>query len=195
MVYFKRKNIFSFSKAEIKDLAISTLVIALIFAWNSRGFPTFDSWFILKMVISTFTVGTGFILHELAHRTVARHFGAWSEFKAWYEGLAIALALKMLLGATFIAPGAVYIYKDYLTSEENGLISIAGPLTNVALAFVFLILHIPIISDIGYMVNIFLAAFNMIPIYPLDGAKVLNWNPVIWAVVAIPLFLSVLGVL
>jgi len=147
------------------------------------------------MVISTFTVGTGFILHELAHRIVARHFGAWSEFKAWYEGLAIALALKMLLGATFIAPGAVYIYKDYLTSEENGLISIAGPLTNVALAFVFLILHIPIISDIGYMVNIFLAAFNMIPIYPLDGAKVLNWNPVIWAVVAIPLFLSVLGVL
>ncbi|MDK2988251.1 MAG: hypothetical protein PWQ47_1389 [Methanothermococcus sp.] len=138
MVYFKRKNIFSFSKAEIKDLAISTLAIALIFAWNSRGFPTF---------------------------------------------------------ATFIAPGAVYIYKDYLTSEENGLISIAGPLTNVALAFVFLILHIPIISDIGYMVNIFLAAFNMIPIYPLDGAKVLNWNPVIWAVVAIPLFLSVLGVL
>ncbi|WP_292461068.1 site-2 protease family protein [Methanothermococcus sp.] len=188
-------DIFKFNSKEIKDLSISTFAIALIFAWYGRGIPNIDFWFILQFIIAVFAVGSGFILHELAHRTVARHFGAWSEFRAWYEGLAIALVLKVLLGFTFIAPGAVYIYKDYLTTEENGLISLAGPLTNVVLAFMFYILNIPLISSIGFHVNLFLAAFNMIPIYPLDGSKIISWNPLIWGVISIPLFLWVLGII
>jgi Zn-dependent protease len=184
-------KIFKFSLDELKDLAISTFAISLIFAWYGRGLPHIDSWFVIYFVIILFTVGSGFILHELAHRTVARHFGALSEFRAWYEGLVLALALKIIVGFTFVAPGAVYIYKEYLTTEENGLIAIAGPLTNVALAFIFYILHIPLVSDIGYHVNIFLAAFNMIPIPPLDGSKVLSWNPLVYAIVAIPLFLAI----
>ncbi len=184
-------DILKFSPDELKDLIISTFAIALIFAWNGRGFPHIDSWFILYFIIILFTVGSGFVLHELAHRTVARHFGALSEFKAWYEGLAIALVLKIVVGFTFIAPGAVYIYKDYLTKRENGLISLAGPLTNVALALIFYMIHIPLISDIGYYVNMFLAAFNMIPIPPLDGSKVLSWNPIIYVIVAVPLFFAV----
>ncbi|AEH06533.1 zinc protease [Methanothermococcus okinawensis] len=186
-------DIFKFSQEEIRDLIISTLAIALIFAWYGRGIPHLDSWFGILFLISIFTVGSGFILHELAHRTVARHFGALSEFKAWYEGLAIALVLKIILGFTFIAPGAVYIYKDYLTSKENGLISLAGPLTNILLAFVFYMLHIPLISDLGFNVNLYLAAFNMIPVYPLDGSKIISWNPLVWGIISIPLFLWVLG--
>ncbi len=185
-------NIFKFSSEEIRDLIVSTFAISLIFAWYGRGLPHIDTWFIMYFIIIVFTVGSGFILHELAHRTVARHFGALSEFRAWYEGLAIALALKIILGFTFIAPGAVYIYKDYLTSEENGLISLAGPLTNVVLAIIFYVIHVPLISDIGYHVNIFLAAFNMLPIPPLDGSKVLSWNVLIYLIVAIPLFYIIL---
>ncbi|EHP85135.1 hypothetical protein [Methanotorris formicicus] len=184
-------NLFRFGKKELIDLLLSTFAIAMIFAWPS-GF-SFDLWFFILFVIYLFTVGAGFILHELAHRTVARHFGAWSEFRAWYEGLALGLLLKIILGFTFIAPGAVYIYKDYLTTEENGIIALAGPLTNVALAFFFLMLNIPIISDIGYHVNLFLAAFNMLPIPPFDGSKVIHWNILIWAIVAIPMFLWAFG--
>ena len=184
-------DIFRFSSDEIKDLMISTLAIALIFAWHGSGIPVINAKFIINLIIILIAVGSGFILHELAHRTVARHFSAWSEFKAWYEGLALALVLKVILGFTFIAPGAVYIYKNYLTIRENGLISIAGPLTNIALAFIFYMLNIPLISDIGYHVNIFLAAFNMIPIPPLDGSKVLSWNPLVYVIVAVPLFFAV----
>ena len=184
-------DIFRFDSEEIRDLVISTFAISLIFAWYGRGIPAINIYFIINLLIILIAVGSGFILHELAHRTVARHFGAWSEFKAWYEGLALALVLKVILGFTFIAPGAVYIYKEYLTTRENGLISIAGPLTNIALAFIFYILPIPEISYIGYHVNIFLAAFNMIPIPPLDGSKVLSWNPLVYGIVAVPLFFAV----
>ncbi|WP_459202630.1 site-2 protease family protein [Methanococcus sp. CF] len=191
------RGIFGFNKIELKDLLISSVAIALVVIWP-RGFPTLDLGFFLQFIAALFTVGIAFIFHELAHRTVARHFGAWSEFRAWYEGLAIAIFLKIILGFTFIAPGAVYIHKEYLTTKENGLISIAGPLTNIVLAVLFLILPIPVItymghsiyiSSYGYFVNIFLAMFNMIPIYPFDGSKVMRWNFLVWAVIFIPLVL------
>ncbi|WP_456373372.1 site-2 protease family protein [Methanocaldococcus sp.] len=180
-------NIFKFSKREIIDLTASVIAIAIIFSYPFLSLYIF--------IVSLIAVGSGFIFHELMHRTVARKYGAWSEFRAWYEGLALALILKIALGFTFIAPGAVYIYKDYLTVEENGKIALAGPLTNVALAFIFLIISIIFksnyllwfIGKYGFMVNLFLAGFNMLPIPPFDGEKVLRWNPLIWAVVGIPL--------
>jgi len=189
------KGIFGFNNIELKDLLISSLAIALVVVWP-RGFPTLNEGFLLQYVAALFTVGTAFIFHEIAHRTVARHFGAWSEFRAWYEGLGIALFLKVILGFTFIAPGAVYIHKDYLTTKENGLISIAGPLTNIVLAVLFLVLPIPAIyysgyyidiAGFGYYVNVFLAFFNMLPIYPFDGSKVIRWNFLVWAIIFVPL--------
>lgn len=180
-------DLFKFSSTEIRDLLISTIAIAIIFSWRGGLIPTIDNYFIINFIVILIAVGSGFILHELAHRTVARHYGAISEFRAWYEGLALALILKIILGTTFIAPGAVYIWKEYLTPKENGLISLAGPLTNVVLAFLFSISNIPIISDVGYFVNIYLAAFNMIPIPPFDGSKIISWNIGVYLLVAIPL--------
>jgi Zn-dependent protease len=40
---------------------------------------------------------------------------------------------------------------------------------------------------IGAQINIFLALFNMLPIMPLDGAKVFAWSKARWAVVFVPL--------
>ncbi|MDG6975631.1 MAG: hypothetical protein JRN27_06040, partial [Nitrososphaerota archaeon] len=78
---------------------------------------------------------------------------------------------------------------------ENGKISLAGPLTNVAIAALFLpffffgsgVLYA--VGYIGVQVNIFLAMFNMLPIGPLDGAKVWRWNLFLWGVVFVPLAL------
>ena len=194
---FMGYGIFHFSSYEIRDLIISTIAIALIFAWPRGGlFSTFnDPIFLYNLTIILPIVGSSFIFHELAHRTVARYFGAYSEFSAWFEGLVLALILKILLGVTFIAPGAVYIYKDYLTSKENGIIALSGPLSNILLATVFYVLsifmpHYGVISYIlnfGIHINLYLAAFNLLPIPPLDGSKILSWNLTVWAIVAIPL--------
>jgi len=192
-VIVMRYNIFYFSPEEIRDIIISTVLIALIFAWPGRGFYI-DSTFLFIFLIDLFIVGSSFIFHELAHRTVARYFGAYSEFRAWFEGLIFALILKVLFGFTIIAPGAVYIFKDYLTSEENGIIALSGPLSNIMLAIIFYILSTFVspfsllfwIFKNGAFINLYLAVFNLLPIPPLDGSKVISWNPIVWAVITLP---------
>lgn len=142
-------------------------------------------------------VGLGFILHELAHKFAALHYGFWAEFKLSPMGLIISL-ITSFFGFIFAAPGAVYIYGYNMTDRENGIISIVGPLTNILLSLIFLgillnlgtftiigsstYVIVGIVCYLGFSVNAFLALFNMLPISVLDGTKVFAWNPIIWLV-------------
>ena len=61
------------------------------------------------------------------------------------------------------------------------LVAIAGPLTNIVLAFIFSKLYtLPALSQFsqtcawGVMLNLVLAVFNMVPIPPLDGSRIVT---------------------
>lgn len=133
------------------------------------------------------SVGVGFVLHEMAHKATANFFGIPAEFRMWKEGLLLML-LTSLVGFVFAAPGAVYILANRLKKEENALISLAGPATNMVLGsmFVLLALFFPLtLYDVkvflwGAKINYFLAFFNLLPIFPLDGSKVISWNALVW---------------
>ena len=184
---------------EKKELIISWITISVAFASVWSGIFQFDE-FIHFLPISFVAVGTGFIFHELAHRTVAKHYGCLAEFRMWKEGLILALVLPIITFGRFFfaAPGAVYIYGPHLTRRENGIISLAGPLTNTIVAIVFLTilfllpntLMFPYVKDLCLGVahlNLWFAFFNLIPIPPLDGSKVISWNPIVWGLAFFPL--------
>ncbi len=123
------------------------------------------------------------------HTNCSNQYGFYAVYRRWVEGLVIAI-ISAAIGVVFAAPGAVYIYGQNISPEENGKISIAGPLTNIGLAVIFFVLSslltfspiLSIICSLGFTVNSFLAFFNLLPIFILDGAKVLKWNPVIWVI-------------
>lgn len=175
-----------FSRTELIHLTISALTItAAFYILFSRG-PIEVS-----LPIIFFTVGLGFIFHELGHKSVAQRFGCVAEYRLWMLGLFFALAFAIFTPFVFAAPGAVYIHKEYLTIRENGLISLSGPMVNVLLGLVFLWVFLStgftFLGLWGFRVNFFLALFNMIPFPPLDGSKVVEWNPFIWGAVFFPL--------
>ncbi|HMK54774.1 MAG TPA: site-2 protease family protein [Methanobacteriaceae archaeon] len=192
-----------FTAHEIRDIIISMLVIAGVFAYVLRYSPIFDNIafndILSRIVIALVAVGFAFVLHELSHKFVAVHYGFYAEYRMWAQGLILAI-VTAYFGFVFAAPGAVYIHGDYISREQNGKISIVGPLTNIGLAVLFFILlplvsFSPILSAIfglGFIVNSFLALFNLIPISILDGAKVFKWNPIIWALTAGFAFLMVI---
>ncbi|MEM1548397.1 MAG: AN1-type zinc finger domain-containing protein [Thermoproteota archaeon] len=189
------------SKTEVTHLLAAWIVLSLCF--SIRYFFRASSILPLLLVIYLCVVGTGFVFHELAHKFTAQRYGYWSEFRLWPQGLAITFLSSLLtLGSLiFAVPGATYVVPRHYSlewskaSEERrmGLISLAGPLSNVAWATVFFFLNrlsglLGLIGSIGFQVNLWLAAFNMIPLAGLDGRKVLAWNIVAWVIVAIPLW-------
>ena len=87
-------------------------------------------------LISLFTAGIGFLLHELAHKFVAQYYGCEAEFRSMDQMLYFAVGLSLFVGILFAAPGAVMIAGG-VTRKENGIISVAGPLTNYVLAGIF----------------------------------------------------------
>ncbi|MGB9837506.1 site-2 protease family protein [Methanothermobacter sp.] len=180
-----------FSKGEVRDILISMVVIAGVFAYvfSARNLQVA----LILLPATLVTVGLGFVLHEIAHKLMAMRYGFWAEYRLWPEGLILALVTSYF-GFVFAAPGAVYIHGTYIDRDVNGKISIAGPLTNMMLALIFLmassVLPSPFryVAVLGYTVNSFLALFNLIPIAVLDGAKVFRWNPLIWLIAAASAF-------
>ncbi len=173
----------SFSQEEIRDLVISAVVLAFAFGGTS-GFLT-----------SLFIIGVAFIAHEIiGHKLVAQHYGCFAEYRMWPLGLMLAL-ITSLGGFVFAAPGATYIHPfkgrfafriSRLTKREVGIIGLGGPLVNIILALLMLPLMLAYsqYAPLFYAaarISFFLAFFNLIPIHPLDGGKVYEWNKAIWA--------------
>ncbi|MCL4389377.1 site-2 protease family protein [Candidatus Marsarchaeota archaeon] len=192
---------------EIKEIAMAdaALIIAmalwlsggLLFSRSSGG-PGLLASFVYYLPIAAVAVSVTFVLHELMHKFTAQHYGAIAGFRSSHTGLMITLitgAFGFLIGI----PGATVIFAHNFDRRQNGLVSLAGPLTNFAVFGVALLLLVALGPAQGtYLFNaiyitlfisIILAFFNMLPMYPLDGSKVLAWSKPIYLVTMAAIFI------
>ncbi len=178
---------YRFTGREIKDLLQAWIALAFAFAilysFNIADVKAFSfSQFLLFFGISLFTAGTGFLLHELAHKIVAQRYGSRAEFYAFPRMLLLAIGMSFL-GFLFAAPGAVFI-RGKMSRSQHGKVAVAGPLVNIILASLFLVLRFvysnALLLSFGLSINAWLGLFNMIPAMPFDGAKVWQWNKAVY---------------
>ena len=184
----RKSRTIRFSQIEIVHLLIAWVVVSFAFAIMYSGGNLMDQIFLDKLWISAATVGLGFLLHELAHKYVAQQYGKWAEFRADFFMLFLAVVMSFI-GVIFAAPGAVYIMGQ-VSKEQNGKISIAGPLTNFGLAIIFLVLFLVLpqykqACAYGLIINSWLCIFNMIPVWNFDGKKILDWNKTYYSILLI----------
>lgn len=180
-----------FTRREINDLLISWAVLsfALAVLWWGIDRPLL----ILRMMPqSIIAVGTGFAFHEMAHKYVAQKYGLAAEFRRWDFGLLMAV-ISSFLGFLFAAPGAVHIF-GYADEKTMVKTSVSGPATNFIIALISIGLSFFISSNFLHFLayfNLFLALFNLLPVPPMDGSKVLRYSPLLWGV----MFFSIIGLL
>ena len=206
----------SISSIELRDLLLSliALVVAFSVLMNGKRIPGLE--IVLIIVVG---VGTGFLLHEMAHKFVALHFGYYAEYRANMTGLIIAVAASFV-GFIFAAPGAVMISKPNAPQEfymqdpfgqeelkreikkETLWISLAGPMTNIVLTAFFFLAQmfgpssglVAQAANFALIINLTLAAFNFLPFGPLDGKKIFDSNRTVWLLVGLPTILLALPV-
>lgn len=194
-----RKISFPADLREIRDILVSATALAFVFSYSGisrfsealSGFP-----------MALLAVSLGFVLHELAHRYVARKYECRAEYKMWMQGLLLTLAIALVSSGNFVfaALGAVMIYPRVdlwgnameISRKRLGLIAVSGPLTNIILSGAFFAAGLFFASPVfmfAVRINIWLALFNLVPFPPLDGSKVFAWDKRVWALA----FFAVLG--
>jgi Zn-dependent protease len=203
---------------EALNIIISVVAIsfgfALVFA-GTDGIVRYPREFVFFMAAVFVTLGSGFVLHEMAHKLSSLYYGLPARFMMSVQGLALTI-ISGLMGFMIGLPGATVINPEMLpltiTLEEYAIVSLMGPLMNIALVALFLLLNAaaPIsqyysflytqapgfegfgiiggqlmVWKFGAALNLWLALFNIIPAFPLDGSKVWRWNPLLWIIVTV----------
>ncbi|MDE1827806.1 MAG: site-2 protease family protein [Candidatus Micrarchaeota archaeon] len=187
---------------EIKDLVLADVVLTLAFTFvlsgGSAALSRNLSTFLYILPISFIAVSLTFVLHELMHKFVAQKYGAIAAFKSSLNGLVITI-ISGFIGFLIGIPGATVIYAHNFTKRQEGIVSLAGPLTNFAIFAIFFSIGYALYPNFSQVfginlsnsylqniltfvpfISIFLAFFNMLPIYPFDGSKVLRWNKLVY---------------
>ena len=122
-----------------------------------RGVPvTLSLWFFLLLPMVGFQFDVFFsafiaiLIHEMAHTFMAQHlgYGAYSINIGFFAGQAQV--------------------DSNMHTRDNIKVVAAGPLSNLILAIVGLVLGV----EVFFTVNLFLFIFNILPIYPMDGGHI-----------------------
>jgi Zn-dependent protease len=134
-------------------------------------------------------------LHELAHAYMATYLGDPTPREhgrltlnpiSHLDPLGTAMFAVTYFLSSFVFGWAKPVLVDPLyfrrPQQQMALVAVAGPIVNflIALAFVGVLVHADIDGDafrvcvLAYQVNLVLGIFNLIPIPPLDGSRVVG---------------------
>jgi len=182
-------KIFWFSPTELKHLALAAFLVMGVGLSTVLQMISLRYVGLRTLVILAAVFTSVFLLHELAHKLTAQHYGFWAEFRLTMFGALITL-LSVVSPIKLISPGAVLIMGP-MSKKTSGKIALAGPLTNLILSILFLMFAYPlnpfskIVTMLGAAFNAWIALFNLIPLGMLDGSKVSGWNKKVWGIVFI----------
>lgn len=153
------------------------------------------SWLILAVLI-TFTLARGFFPHYYKGLPLLTYWwmglsGALGFFASiifhefWHSFVARRYGLPMKGITLFIFGGVAEMGDEPPNAKTEFLMAIAGPLSSIFLGFGFFGINLliprsdpllPMKGVIGYLayINLILAAFNLLPAFPLDGGRILR---------------------
>ena len=170
----KRFKLFKLLGFEVK-IELSWLILAALLTWslassvfpgNNPGLARGTYWWM--GIVGALGLFASIVFHELCHSIVARRFGL------------------PITGITlFIFGGVAEMEDEPPNAQSEFLMALAGPASSAVLAFASYGMYLlgtragwpePIAGVLFYLASLngSLAAFNLLPAFPLDGGRVLR---------------------
>ena len=178
-MFGKRISLFKLFGFEV-SIDLSWVVLAFLIAWSlSVGlFPVryeglSPQTYLIMGIVGATGLFFSIIFHEMSHSLVARRYG---------------MSIKGI--TLFLFGGVAEMKKEPPNPKAEFMMAIAGPLSSIFLAVVFYALSLltkniglseAVYGVIGYLawINAILAAFNLVPAFPLDGGRILR--SILWS--------------
>lgn len=194
-----QKTIFNLTYEELYNIVAGIFVIALIFAYEPvNPGATFEA-----LPRAFFAVAVAFLLPLAAQKMLAKRLNCGAFYRLWLPGLIVSMLLMVVGIRPILLVGAVSLsayqfgrfgYKSrHMTMTEIGWIGAVGPITNILLVFLFKALASGSVESSLFsymaMVSGLVVLFNLAPIKPLDGSKIVLWNPLFWVFLVLVLML------
>ncbi len=177
-MFGKSIKLFTLMGFEVK-IDLSWVVLAALITWSLAAgvFPHYikglgEATYWWMGAVGTVGLFVSIVLHELSHSVVARRFG---------------LAMRGI--TLFIFGGVAEMEEEPPSAKAELLMAVAGPAASIVIGGVCLAVArlgdsmawpIEAIGVVGYLgyINLLLAAFNLIPAFPLDGGRV--FRSILW---------------
>ena len=146
-----------------------------------------------KVVLFILMSGIAVLGHELVTDIVARRNACDAEFKFWGLGTLIMFMNAGLFGIAFGKPSRTVVTgANKLPSKERGMLLLLGPLVNIIFALGSLLLIpfggiLAMAGAIGFPLNMMVSVYTLVPVHPLKGKGIFEWNKIVWAVIFVPL--------
>ena len=184
----KVKRYYWFTPSELRGLIITTLVLAFVISFREWGGVEFNfAVGFSNFLIAVLIVGVSLLIHTSGQRVWSLAAGYRLEYQMWGLGLFLAVIFAFITNGRFwfLVAGGFMVH--HLAGHRLGwfrydigywgiaLIALSGSLITVLFIIVLKIsnsfLFAPILQKL-IIFNIVYTVYNMIPIPPLDGAKI-----------------------
>ncbi len=167
------------------------------FLFLCLGFSTFGYDFLFNFSITSkhiqlfLALFIAFYLHIISHKLLANKFNSSIRILSDLDLLFLSLFLSIAFRIFFPFLGAVFLVsKNWLSLEKHGLIALAGPFSNMLMAF--FILLIPLINQTIFtnnldffsslfFINLSFSFFTLLPFFPFDGHRIFIWKRELWS--------------